>query len=154
MRSVASVEVLPSDDPWASYARTVVAIAAPGVTTLVVEAVAAGAGSWPWEPATLVHILTAWDPGDERPGESANRARQTALEADLRMLGPTELRTAVGVDPVSGRREEQCRGAAGWRDACRAGPSGLDTDRGAIFKWTPEGVGHRGVSGARRVVFG
>ncbi len=152
MRSVASVEVLPPDDPWASYARTVVAIARPGATNLVVEAVATGAGSWPWEPALLFHILTAWDPGDERPDEAENRARQAALEADLRLLGPGELWTAVGVDPVSGHREEGV--AVAGLETASVLALGARYGQDAVFEWTPAEWAIVACRGARRAVFG
>ena len=64
-------------DPWASYARTVVEIVRSGVGDLVVRSAPPGdVGEWPWPSPDPVHILTAWDPGGERPGEADNRRRQ------------------------------------------------------------------------------
>jgi Protein of unknown function (DUF3293) len=94
------------DDAWAAYARTVVEIVRPEAANIVVEAAPPGrVGDWPWASRRPVHILTAWDPGDERPSEEQNRTRQAALEADLRAVTDA-LWSTVGVDPVSMHREE------------------------------------------------
>ena len=62
-------------------------------------------GVWPWETPDALFLLTAWDPGDERPGLQENRRRQASLREDVRRL--TDARwDAVGVDPETGRREE------------------------------------------------
>jgi hypothetical protein len=146
------MEVLAPEDPWASYARTVVVIARPGATNLVVEARPSGVGSWPWAPALLVHVLTAWDPGDERPGEAENRARQAALEADLRLLGPGAIWTAVGVDPVSGHREE---GVALWGvETASVLALGARYGQEAVFEWTPDEWAIVACRGGRRADFG
>jgi len=74
-------------DPWASYSRTVVEIVGSGVGDLVVRSAPPGeVGEWPWPSPDPVHILTAWDPGGERPSEADNRRREADLEADLRPL--------------------------------------------------------------------
>jgi hypothetical protein len=126
---------LPADDPWTSYARTVVEILRPDEDVLRVQPAPVGeVGTWPWSARRPVHILTAWDPGAERPGEAANRERQTALEADL---GPAALDrwAAVGVDPATGHREEGV--------AVRGVPEaevlalGLRYGQDAVFAWTP-----------------
>ena len=97
---------LASGDPWVSYGRTVVEILRPAEGTLAVRsAPGIATAGWPWPTGQPVHILTAWDPGPERPGLVVNRARQSALETDLRPLA-VALVAAVGVDPVTGRREE------------------------------------------------
>jgi len=82
-----------------------------------------------------VHILTAWDPGPDRPGERINRARQAALEADLERLALPFV-SAVGVDPTSGRREE----GVAVCDAAEAAMVALAAHYGqdAIFAWKPE----------------
>ena len=147
------MELLPPDDPWASYARTVVVVVRPGVANLVVEAAALGrTGVWPWPTADAVHILTAWDPGDARRSEDENRVNQAALEAELAGLASNEMWNAVGVDRVSGYREE---GAA---------VSGLALDvvldlgalygQEAIFEWTPLTWAIVACRGDRRVDFG
>jgi hypothetical protein len=97
---------LASDDQWVSYRRTVVEILRPTERTLTVRSAPGfDPASWPWPTDQPVHILTAWDPGPERPGLAVNRARQSALETELRPLAVVRL-AAVGVDPVTGHREE------------------------------------------------
>lgn len=131
------VELLPSGDPWAGYARTVVVIVRPDATNLVVEAAPPGErGAWPWTTDDAVHVLTAWDPGAVRPPDEENRANQAALEADLRRLRPDELSDAVGVDPASGRREE----GAAVRGLALETVLDLGARYGqeAIFEWTPQ----------------
>jgi hypothetical protein len=147
------VDLLPPDDPWTSYARTVVVIVRPGATNLVVEAVPPGrSAAWPWPDDAAVHVLTAWDPGDARPGEDQNRANQAALEAELGERGPDELWSAVGVDPVSGRREEGVvvRGLAldDVRDV------GARYGQDAVFEWTPATWAIVACRGDRRVDLG
>ena len=139
-------------DPWASYARTVVEIVRVGIGGLVVRSASPGdVGEWPWPSPDPVHILTAWDPGDDRPGEQDNRLRQAALEADLRPL-VVALCPAVGVDPVTGHREEgvAVRGlteadALAW---------GARYGQDAIFAWTPQEWTIVACTGGRRVVSG
>ena len=126
---------LATDDPWASYERTVVEIAWAGALTVRVRAAAEpDEASWPWPDGRTVHVLTAWDPGPERPGREVNRVRQAALETDLLALG-LPLATAVGVDPVSRRQEE----GVAVRGAPEAGVLALGARYGqdAVFAWTP-----------------
>ncbi len=106
-----------------------------GVGTLRVGAAAEPEGAnWPWPDDRTVHILTAWDPGPERPGREVNRVRQAALETDLLALGVPSA-TAVGLDPVSGRREEgvAVRGAPEAEILALGARYGQD----AVFAWTP-----------------
>jgi hypothetical protein len=124
-----------SEDPWAPYQRTVVEITRPGGGGLRVRsAPQADETTWPWPDERPVHVLTAWDPGPERPGRDINRVRQAALEADLGLLS-VPLLAAVGVDPVTGRREEGV--------AVRGLPEeqvlalGVRYGQDAIFAWTP-----------------
>ena len=147
------MELLPPDDPWASYARTVVVIVRPATCNLVVEAASPGeAGAWPWGTDDAVHVLTAWDPGDARPGEEVNRASQAALEAELEVLAPDELWNAVGVDHVSGHREEGVAVCGLTLDAVLELGSRYGQD--AIFEWTPEAWAVVACRGDRRVDFG
>lgn len=44
------------------------------------------------------HVITAWNPGHERPGDGANAAANAALRADLEALGCSPL-PALGSDP-------------------------------------------------------
>jgi hypothetical protein len=147
------VELLPPDDPWGRYARTVVVLVRPDANNLVVEAAAPGrTGVWPWPAGDAVHVLTAWDPGDARPGEAANRANQAALEAAIKSSGPDGLWDAVGVDPESGHREEGV--------AVRGLTLGAVLDLGArygqdaVFEWTPTAWAIVACRGDRRRDFG
>jgi hypothetical protein len=147
------VELLPPDDPWAAYARTVVVIVRPETTNLVVEAAPPGrTGAWPWPTEDPVHILTAWDPGDARRGVEENRAIQAALQAELELLGPNELRDAVGVDPMSGHREEgvAVRGLA--LDVVL--DLGARYGQDAVFEWTPPAWAVVACRGDRRTDLG
>ena len=147
------MELLVPDDPWASYARTVVVIVRPGTSNLVVEGALAGErGVWPWPSEDPVHVLTAWDPGDVRRSEADNRMQQAALEAELRQLGPEELWDAVGVDPLSGHREEGLAVRGLQLDAVLelGGRYGQD----AVFEWTPTAWAVVACGGGRRVDFG
>jgi hypothetical protein len=144
---------LPPDDPWAAYARTVVRIARLGEPDLIVRGAPRGArGEWPWLSKEPVHILTAWDPGTELLGERENREREAGLEAELQQLGPAAWWSAVGVDPVSGHREEgvAVRGLA--EHVVRQ--AGARYDQDAIFSWTPSEWAIVACLGGRRVVLG
>jgi hypothetical protein len=123
-----------SDDSWVSYARTVVDVSSPSGETLRVRADPEPGGVWSWPDTQPVHILTAWDPGSERPGHEANCVRQATLETELKALG-WSLSVAVGVDPVTQRREEgvAVRGAREAEILAVAAHYGQD----AIFAWTP-----------------
>ncbi len=144
--------LLAPGDPWAGYARTVVEIHRRGVGDLVVRAAPPGqAGAWPWFSPAVVHLLTAWDPGDERPGPEVNRARQEALESELRSLGP-HMWAAAGVDPHSGSGDEgvAVQGlpeAQVLRIAARYRQS-------AVFAWTPTEWAIVACRGTRRVSLG
>jgi hypothetical protein len=130
------VELLAPDDRWASYARTVVVIVRPDATNVVVEAAPPGqTGAWPWPTDDAVHILTAWDPGGTRRGEEENRANQAALVAEVTDLGPNDLWDAVGVDPVSGRREEGVAVCGLALDPVL--DLGARFGQDAVFEWAP-----------------
>jgi Protein of unknown function (DUF3293) len=147
------VDLFAPDDPWASYARTVVVVVRPDASNLVVEAAPPGrSGTWPWPGDDEVHILTAWDPGHTRPGEAENRVNQAALEAELRERGPTGSWDAVGVDPLSGHREEgmAVRGLALDVVLDLGARHGQD----AIFEWTPAAWAIVACGGGRRVDLG
>lgn len=131
----------------------VVVVVRPGEANLVVEAAPPGqAGVWPWPTADAVHILTAWDPGDARPGQGENRANQAALEADLEVLGPYEAWSAVGVDPASGHREEGAAVSGLLLDVVL--DLGARYGQDAIFEWTPRAWAVVACRGDRRVEFG
>lgn len=141
-----------SGDSWGSYRRTVVEIRRTRAGSLSVRsAAAADQANWPWPTGQPVHVLTAWDPGLERPGRALNRARQAALEADLRCLA-VPLLPAVGVDPVTGRREEgvAVRGVPEFEVLALGARYGQD----AIYAWTPAEWAIVACRGGRRLVSG
>lgn len=141
-----------SEDPWASYQRTVVEILRPGEGSLRVRsAPQTDEGRWPWPDEGPVHLLTAWDPGPQRPGHDVNRVRQAALEAELgRLFVP--LLPAVGLDPVTGRREEgvAVRGLPEARVLALGERYGQD----AVFVWTPAEWAVVACRGGRRLASG
>ena len=144
---------LPPDDPWAGYARTVVQIARVGEPDLIVRGAPSGAsGGWPWASPDPVHILTAWDPGTDLLGEQENREREAALEAELQHLGPAAWWPAVGVDPVSGHREEGLAVQGLAEHVVRQVGSRYDQD--AVFSWTPSEWAIVACLGGRRLVLG
>jgi hypothetical protein len=143
---------LASDDPWVSYGRTVVEILRPEERTLTVRsAPGVDTASWPWSTRQPVHILTAWDPGPERPGLVVNRARQAALESDLRPLA-VAIVAAVGVDPLTGRREEGVAVLGVAESAILA--LGARYGQDAVFAWTPAEWSIVGCRGDRRITSG
>jgi hypothetical protein len=147
------VELLPADHPWAGYARTVVVVVRPDSPDLVVAAAPEGeTGRWPWPTDDAVHVLTAWDPGGARPGDVENRRRQADLEGELRALAPREMWTAVGADPVSGRREEGVAVSGLDLDVVRV--LGARYGQDAIFEWTPQEWAIVACPGGRREAFG
>lgn len=145
--------MLAPDDPWSSYARTVVVVVRPGAPNLVVEAAPPEqSGVWPWPTRDAVHILTAWDPGGARPDEEENRTNQLALEAELAELGPHGSWDAVGVDPVSGHREEGMAVSGLPLDVVL--DVGARYGQEAIFEWTPGAWAVVACRGDRRVGLG
>jgi hypothetical protein len=143
---------LVSDDPWASYGRTEVAISLPGGSTLRVRpAPLPDEVRWPWPDRRPVHVLTAWDPGPERPGLRVNRVRQRALEGDLAHLG-SQLLLAVGVDPVTRRREEGVA-VQGVQEA-EILSLGARYGQDAVFAWTPREWAVVACQGTRRLAGG
>ncbi|HXZ61321.1 MAG TPA: DUF3293 domain-containing protein [Acidimicrobiales bacterium] len=122
-------------DARTRYARTIVEIRRPDEGDVVVRpAPTEEVGGWPWPSAEPVYLLTAWDPGEERPGLEVNRRRQAALEAELRPLVGA-MWVALGTDPVTGRQEEGVA-VRGVRQAdVLAVAARYRQD--AIFVWTP-----------------
>jgi hypothetical protein len=144
------------EDPWASYERTVVEILRPGGRILRVRSVPdantdTDTDSWPFPDWRPVHLLTAWDPGRERPGRDVNRVREAALEADLALLS-VPLLAAVGVDPATGRREEGVAVRGLPEGEARA--LGVRYGQDAIFAWTPTEWVIVACRGDRRLVSG
>ena len=107
--------------------------------------------AWPWPTSETVHVLTAWDPGPERPGPAVNRARQAALEADLRRLGVVLL-PAVGMDPLTDRRDEgvAIRGLA----ESEVLDLGARYGQEAVYAWTPAEWAVVACRGGRRLASG
>jgi len=143
--------VLSPGDRWAGYARTVVEVAGPRGAFTVRAAPAGEAGAWPWDADGDVFVMTAWDPGDERPTPVENRGRQSSLEEDVRRLTDA-VWDAVGVDPESGRREEGIAvGGLSEADALRLGAA---YRQDAVFRWTPGAWEIVACDGGRRLVLG
>ena len=140
---------LATDDPWASYERTVVEIAWAGALTVRVRAAAEpDEASWPWPDGRTGARPDRLGSRSGAPGREVNRVRQAALEADLLTLG-LPLATAVGVDPVSRRREE----GVAVRGAPEAGVLALGARYGqdAVFAWTPAEWAIVACQGGRRL---
>ena len=93
------------------------------------------AGTWPWESRKPIHVVTAWNPGEERPGEVVNRARQGRLEAELSARGLHIWRT-VGRDPTASHAEDSAA-VAGLTER-EAVALGARYGQAAIFAWSPE----------------
>jgi hypothetical protein len=108
-------------------------------------------GVWPWPFDFPVHIVTAWDPGGERPAPKVNMERQLSLERDLRPMA-NGMWTAVGLDPVTGHREE----GVAVSGMCEADvlTLGAHYDQDAIFVWTPQVWAIVACDGSRRLTFG
>ena len=140
------------EDPWASYERTVVEILRPGGRSLRVRSAPdVDEDSWPWPDRQPVHLLTAWDPGLERPGIDVNRMRQTALQADLEFLSG-QLLVAIGVDSTTGRREEGV--AVRGVPEAKVLALGVRYGQDAVFAWTPTEWAIVACRGDRRLVSG
>ncbi len=140
------------DDRLASYGQTVVEILRPGEGSVRIRSAPdIDESAWPWPTGEPVHVLTAWDPGLERPGLQRNRLRQAALEAELRLLA-TRLCAANGVDAITGRREEGVAviGASESEVLALGARYGQD----ALFAWTPGAWAIVACGDGRRLVSG
>ncbi|NMO91989.1 DUF3293 domain-containing protein [Actinomycetospora sp. TBRC 11914] len=123
----------PRDERLAGYRRAQVVFTRPDGGRLTVRP-AARPGPYPCG-ASPVHVLTAHNPGPERPGDAENRRRQRALEADLAAAGLTVVR-AVASAP-DGTHAEESAAVVGWDDAAAlalARRHGQD----ALFRWSAE----------------
>jgi len=151
-RVAGSRPLLPLDDPWSGYATTIVAVIRPGSDNLFVAAAPAGdVGVWPWSAETVVYVLTAWDPGERRLGQSVNRARQTQLEEELR-TARCHMWNARGFDPDTGYREEGV--AVSGLPEADVLAAGARFGQEAVFAWTPDEWAIVACAGRRRVAFG
>ncbi len=149
------VSLISEDDPWASYVRIAVEIRRAPREFLVVRAAPAGnEAPWPWPGTEPVHVMTAWDPGDERPGVETNRRRQAALEEELRTLGAAPVSTwpASGIDPATRYRDEGVAVSGMSEATARAVAARYRQE--AIFSWSPREWAVVACTGGRRVAFG
>lgn len=122
-------------DRLASYGQTIVEVLGPTGTSVCVRAAPeVDDRAWPWPTVQTVHILTAWDPGLQRPGLARNRARQAELEAELGLFG-VPLWAAFGVDIGSGRREEGVAVVGAQESDVLA--LGARYGQDAVFAWAP-----------------
>jgi hypothetical protein len=138
-------------DPWETYTRTVVEIALPGGPVVVRAAPAGTAGEWLFESGEPVFILTAWDPGAERPSTEENRMHQSALVEELHRWSHT-MWPAIGVDPLSAHREEGV--AVSGLSTANAVALGARYRQDAIFVWTPGEWVILACAGGRRLASG
>jgi hypothetical protein len=89
------VGVPPPDAQW--YLPTVVTVCVDGIWMSGFDFCASR--------AVQIHVITAWNPGDERPGREINDARNKQLLADISALGFASLE-ALGSDPNSAHAEK------------------------------------------------
>jgi hypothetical protein len=89
------------------------------------------AGTFPF--AAPVHVVTAHNPGAERPGPAGNAARQARLEADLDARGLRHWRTVAGAE--DGSHAEEGALVAGLDDD-EARALGAAWGQDAVFRWT------------------
>jgi hypothetical protein len=149
---VSASQVVSRDDPWFGYVITLVEIVRPDEGNVVVQAAPPGeVGVWPWAAPSPVFVLTAWDPGDERFDLPANRARQAALNAELRR-GARNTWVARGADPETGYRDEGV--AVAGVDEREALELGTRYGQDAVFAWTPNEWAIVACDGTRRLSLG
>jgi hypothetical protein len=149
---VSASPVVSRDDPWFGYAVTVVEIVRSDADNVIVKAASPGdVGVWPWAAPSPVFVLTAWDPGDERFDLPTNRARQSALEAEL-LHGTRTTWVARGSDPESGYRDEGV--AVAGVDEREVLELGARYGQDAVFAWTPAEWAIVSCDGTRRLSLG
>jgi hypothetical protein len=120
------------DERFAGYLQARVVFGSLGGRRLTVRP-AAHPGPYPLTDSP-VHVLTAHNPGAERPGDAENRRRQDALEAELAGLGLTVVRAVASAE--DGTHAEDSVAVVGWDDAAAlalARRYGQD----ALFRWSP-----------------
>jgi Protein of unknown function (DUF3293) len=89
-------------------------------------------GTFPFdEPA---HVVTAYNPGAERPGDAENAARQARLEADLDARGVRRWTTVASAE--DGSSAEVGALVVGLDDAV-ACAIGATWGQDAVFRWSP-----------------
>jgi hypothetical protein len=89
-------------------------------------------GAFPFDD-DVVHVLTAYNPGAERPGPAENTARQDRLEADLRQRGLRCWRAVAGA--ADGAHTEVSVVVAGLGDE-EARAVGAAWGQDALFRWS------------------
>jgi hypothetical protein len=144
------VELAP-EDPWAVYARTVVEIERGGEPVVVRGAPRGQVAAWPWPSSDPLYVLTAWDPGEARPGDAANRRVQARLERELSHIA-RGIWPARGLDPATGNRDEGVAVTGPPEQAVRA--LGARYRQDAIFSWSPAEWAIVACAGRRRLVMG
>jgi Protein of unknown function (DUF3293) len=142
---------LASEDPWAAYARTVVAIEYAGRSLVVRGAPLGQVGAWPWPSSDPLYVLTAWDPGEARPGDAVNRRAQGRLERELRLMARATW-PARGLDPATGTRDEGVAVTGPSEQAVRDLAARYGQD--AIFSWSPTEWAVVACTGRRRIATG
>lgn len=91
-------------------------------------------GCYPFEDSP-VHVLTAHNPGDARPGVVRNQRAQAALEAELAARGLTVVRAVASAE--DGTHAERSAAVLGWDDD-QALTLARRFGQDAIFRWSPE----------------
>ena len=96
-------------------------VAPPEIASLYLATVVTVEESGTWRPAHEVaarlgtlHVITAWNPGDERSAREVNDQANEALRADLARRGLAPMR-ALGSDPNSPHAEDSWA-VAGFND--------------------------------------
>ena len=77
----------------------------PTVVTVCVDGVWMSGFDFCASRGVQIHVITAWNPGDERPGNEINEARNEQLRADISAMGLKAL-AALGSDPSSSHAEK------------------------------------------------
>jgi hypothetical protein len=121
------------DERFAGYARAQVVFDALGGRRVVVRP-ARRPGPYPLAVAP-VHVLTAYDPGAQRPGAAENRRRQAALTAELAARGLVVTRAVASAQ--DGSHAEESAAVVGWDDG-EALALARRLGQDAIFRWTPQ----------------
>lgn len=119
---------------WSAYARTTVKIYGPDGSFEIHPVPVGQTGIWPTPFEPPLYVITAWDPGDDRPGDDANRLRQSTLEENLSGLQVVTW-PAIGFDSETGHREEGV--LVSGLSEMQALDFGRQYDQNAIFSWTP-----------------
>ena len=86
----------------------------PTVVTVCVDGVWKSGFDFCASRGVQIHVVTAWNPGDERPGSEINEARNEQLRAEISARGLKALE-ALGSDPNSSHSEKSWA-VAGLKD--------------------------------------